>query len=190
MAAMRLAAIAMLVATTAAHADDEWPADRNGRIAAEIAACAKDRAAVCLDVATELEHAGIASRLGYTPAKLRERATTLYEDQCTAGSADARSSARLIASCTGLLAFDGLIVTLALPSSAPANVVLDNLKFASAMLTAGPDESHPAVNARVPELVFGIGKFQVTAPPLDVTVSGKFPAIPLNKSLIAVAMAV
>src|SRR5580765_3551742 len=88
MAAMRLVAAAILVATTVAHADD-WPADRNGRIAAQIAACSKDRAAVCLEVATELEHAGIASRLGYTPAKLRERATTLFEDQCSAGSADA-----------------------------------------------------------------------------------------------------
>src|SRR5215467_9312247 len=79
---------------------------------------------------------------------------------------------------------------LALPFSAPARVPVDSLKFASPIPTVGPVESQPAVTFNAPESVFGIVKFHVTVEPLDVTVTGKLPAIPLNKFLTAVAIAV
>lgn len=83
-----VAVLVVLSAAATARADDvSWPSDPDTRISAQIGACGRGDAAVCLEAATALGRRGIASRLGYTPTSLRARATKLLDEQCTAGTA-------------------------------------------------------------------------------------------------------
>jgi hypothetical protein len=68
---------------------DPWPTDADARITAQIAACEGDRPDVCDEVAAAMTRAGIAKRLGRTPADLRARGQAALDARCTSGTADA-----------------------------------------------------------------------------------------------------
>jgi TPR repeat protein len=78
-----------LLATAARADDDGWPADRDARITAQIAACEGDQPAICFEVAGAMDSLHIATRLGHTPADLRAHGEATLAAQCTAGHADA-----------------------------------------------------------------------------------------------------
>ncbi|CAN5799486.1 hypothetical protein BH11MYX3_BH11MYX3_29930 [soil metagenome] len=86
----RLAILLVLLARMAradATEPGSWPTEPEPRLAAQLAACAGTAAAACIEAAATMKSQRVTSRFGYTPQSLGERAVTLFEQQCAAGTA-------------------------------------------------------------------------------------------------------
>jgi len=80
-------ALVLLILVAAAGPASARPDDAT--INGDIASCQAGSSEACTAAAKALDETHVASRLGYTPAKLRDHGAELLATQCAAGSADA-----------------------------------------------------------------------------------------------------
>ena len=79
--------LALLILVAAAGPASARPDD--AKINGDIASCQAGTPDACTEAAKALDEIHVASRLGYTPAKLRDHGAELLATACAAGSADA-----------------------------------------------------------------------------------------------------